>query len=87
MIPSLKCFPDDEALRDFSEPQSPFTKGGRKWVLPFGKGELEGILSEVLSQLGSYFQGNLWSFFVACPSNIDESKTLDQNLLWVGNVG
>jgi hypothetical protein len=20
MIPSLKCFPDDEALRDFSEP-------------------------------------------------------------------
>jgi hypothetical protein len=33
-------------------PQSPFTKGGRKWVLPFGKGELEGILSEVLTQLG-----------------------------------
>jgi hypothetical protein len=58
MIPSLKCFPDDEALRDFSEPvvkiplNPPFTKGGRKWVLPFGKGKPEGILSEVLSQLG-----------------------------------
>jgi hypothetical protein len=64
MISSLKRFSDDEALRDFSEPvvkiplnppQSPFTKGGRKWVLPFGKGELEGILSEVLTQLGFYF--------------------------------
>jgi hypothetical protein len=38
--------------RWLKSPQSPFTKGGRKWVLPFGKGELEGILSEVLTQLG-----------------------------------
>jgi hypothetical protein len=30
----------------------PLLKGGLKWVLPLGKGELEGILSEVLTQLG-----------------------------------
>ncbi len=34
-------------------------KGGRKWVLPFGKGELEGILSKFLTQLGlKYFKPN-----------------------------
>jgi hypothetical protein len=58
MISSLKRFSDDEALRDFSEPvvkiplNPPLLKGGLKWVLPLGKGELEGILSEVLTQLG-----------------------------------
>jgi len=54
----LKCFPDDEAMREFSGSvvkiplNPPLLKGDENWVLPFGKGEIEGILSKVLTQLG-----------------------------------
>ncbi len=48
-MPSLKYFPDDIDIRKLAEPfcynppQSPFTKGGGHRVLPFSKGESEGI--------------------------------------------
>jgi hypothetical protein len=44
MIPSLKCFPDDEALRDFSEPvvkiplNPPLLKGDENGFSPLEKG-------------------------------------------------
>jgi len=50
--------PDDKAVREFFKSvfkiplNPPFIKGGQKWVLPFGKVELEGVLSKFLTQLG-----------------------------------